>query len=417
MRHEPLTFVHAADLHLDSPFKGITEESDHVASTLRQATFRAFTALVDLCFEVQADFLLVAGDVYDGCDRSLYAQLAFRDGLAHLDRAGIASYVVHGNHDPLSGWASHLAWPARAHVFDERLSTTPFERHGCTVAEIAGISHAQPCEKRNLAQLFPRGKSSGRPFRVGLVHCNVGGTTGHDDYAPCSLDDLQGADVDYWALGHVHQHRVLAQHPHVVYPGNTQGRSIRETSARGCCVVRVEADGVAAVEFRPLDAVRWDLATVSIDGITSLDALDTRIAGCLEEMRVRAGSRPVVARLEIRGRGPMHAELRRDGMLADLRRRYRETRGGHEPFLWLERLDCASAEELDFELLGRRQDLVGTVVRVAQELESDPGRIACVLEDLYVRRNRLVEAPTEEELQAILADARLLCIDLLEGRS
>ena len=138
MRHEPLTFVHAADLHLDSPFKGLAEESDRVASTLKEATFRAFSALIGLCVEVRADFLLIAGDVYDGCDRSLYAQLAFRDGLARLDHEGIASYVVHGNHDPLSGWASHLAWPARAHVLGADLATVPLEREGRVVARDRG---------------------------------------------------------------------------------------------------------------------------------------------------------------------------------------------------------------------------------------------------------------------------------------
>ena len=244
----------------------------------------------------------------------------------------------------------------------------------------------------------------------------MGGATGHDDYAPCSLEDLLEADVDYWALGHVHERSVLAERPFVVYPGNTQGRSIREVGARGCTVVRVAEDGTVDLEARTLDAVRWDLGTVSIDGISRLDELDARIDACLGDMASRAGTRPVVARLEVRGRGALHAELRREGCLADLRRRHREHWGGREPFVWLERVECACAEEIDLELLGRRPDLVGRIVEVASELEGDPARLGHVLDDLYHRKGHVLDAPTPDELQAVLAEARLLCIELLEVR-
>ena len=111
------TFVHTADLHLDSPFVGLEQIDPEVASVLKDATFRAFDNIIDLCIESDARFLLVAGDVFDSGDRSLIAQLRFRDGLQRLDDAGINSFVVHGNHDPLDGWTASLDWPERTHIF------------------------------------------------------------------------------------------------------------------------------------------------------------------------------------------------------------------------------------------------------------------------------------------------------------
>ena len=99
-------FVHTADLHLDSPFLGIQEVNEHVAGELREATFRTFDRIVELCLKRHVDFLLIAGDIYDSRDRSLRAQLRLRDGLRPLSEAGIPTFIVHGNHDPLDSWSA-----------------------------------------------------------------------------------------------------------------------------------------------------------------------------------------------------------------------------------------------------------------------------------------------------------------------
>ena len=90
MSSRSFSFVHVADLHLDSPFKGITAKNPAIADPLRSATFRAFDALIDLCIEREVQFLVVAGDIYDGEDRSLRAQLRFHDGLVRLAEKNIA---------------------------------------------------------------------------------------------------------------------------------------------------------------------------------------------------------------------------------------------------------------------------------------------------------------------------------------
>ena len=185
-----LSFVHTADLHLDSPFKGISEINSEISLQLTEATFVAFNKIIDLCIEKQVDFLLIIGDVYDGADRSLRAQLRFRDGLNKLSEAGIKAYVVHGNHDPLAGWSANLDWPENVHIFSgESVEKVSFEKDGKEIAQIYGISHRKRDIKTNLALEFPE-KTGNPPFTIGMLHCNVGSDTGHEPYAPCMLEDL-----------------------------------------------------------------------------------------------------------------------------------------------------------------------------------------------------------------------------------
>ena len=137
-----LRFIHAADLHLDTPFRGLKEVDEKIAASLRDATFTAFDNLVHYALRERIDFLLVAGDVYEQTERSLRAQLHFRDGLARLARAGICTYVVHGNHDPLDGWVSRIEFPDEVTIFPgDRVSSVAYLKDGVPVARIHGLSY------------------------------------------------------------------------------------------------------------------------------------------------------------------------------------------------------------------------------------------------------------------------------------
>jgi len=193
VRAPDFSFVHAADLHLDTPFKGIGSTAPHVAEQLREASLAAFDSLVGLCLERRVAFLVVAGDIYDGPERGLRAQLRFRDGLARLSTAGIPSFVVHGNHDPVeTGWSALGGpWPERVTVFGTgKVQAVPVESDGIPLATVQGISFAQRSERENLALKFAH--SAGPGVQVGVLHCNVqGAASDYDDYSPCTLDDLR----------------------------------------------------------------------------------------------------------------------------------------------------------------------------------------------------------------------------------
>jgi len=417
---KPFSFVHGADLHLDSPFTGVTAQAPDVAEALRAATFEAFQSLIQLCLDRRPAFLLLAGDVYDGADRSLRAQLRFRDGLATLAEQGIRSFVVHGNHDPLEGWSSSITWPPEVHVFGkDTVETVTVEKDGSPIAAVSGVSYGRRRETRNLAQRFSAEERGGL-FQIALLHCNCGANADHEAYAPCSLSDLQGAGFDYWALGHVHEKAVLTESPYVVYPGNTQGRHIREQGERGCYWVTVNEAHNAAVEFCALDAVRWLTGEVRIDDFDTIDRLERGLAETVETFREHADGRSVVCRIALAGRGPLYKELRRPNAVADLLEHVRERFASERPFVWLEAIEANCRPEVDLAKRRKGTDLLAQVLNEAGDIRGGQDlreALAPVLDDLFEdgRARKALDPLGEDELRRVLDEAELLCLDMLEG--
>ncbi len=410
-------FVHTGDLHLDSPFVGLQDIDERVARELREATFQTFDRIVALCLEGNADFLLVAGDIYDGRDRSLRAQLRFRDGLRRLSEAGISSFIVHGNHDPLDTWAATLEWPDGVHVFDgDSVTAQPVERNGETISHVYGISYATQEVRENLAKRFRRTEDG--PFAIGLLHCNVGDDTGHEPYAPCNLQDLTRAGMDYWALGHVHNHRILSiRDPMIVYPGNPQGRNPRELGARGCYVVEVDETGHPTAQFVAVDTVCWLWESVPIGELGTDEELVSVVERTCQRMREEAEGRSVVGRLSLTGRGPAYTSLARPGFVTGLLESIRETEGADDPFVWIERLEVDTRPPLDLEARRAGQDFVADLLTLTEGYRWDPEHLQSLrqhLEPLFLRRGqRYLEDPTDEELTRWLDRAEAMCADLL----
>ena len=247
----PFRFLHAADLHLDSPFQGLSAIAPVLRESLQNATFQAFERLVDLCLTRKVDALLIAGDLHNAVDRSLRALTRMRDQFHRLQANGIAVFLCHGNHDPLCGWEARFTWPDNVHVFGTaEVAARPLLKNGAEAARVLGISYGRERVEENLALQFTREKDA--PWSIALLHTNVGHDRNHANYAPCKLSDLLQSGMDYWALGHIHTHRVLhSGNPVVLYPGNPQGRHPREPGPRGCYIVDVDARGTGFPRLRP----------------------------------------------------------------------------------------------------------------------------------------------------------------------
>lgn len=356
-------FLHTGDLHLDSPFVGLTTEAPaSVVETLRESTIVAWRNIIDLALDEHADFLLVAGDAFEHANRTLRGQLVFRDGLARLADQGIPSYVVTGNHDPLDGWEPSVAWPGLAHRFDaHEVSSAAVTRDGEEIARIYGISYHQRDITENLAKRFERGADDA--FAIGLLHANVGGAEGHANYAPCTMADLRASGMDYWALGHIHAHRVLSQRrPVTVYCGNPQGRDPGETEPRGCYLVDVDDAGRIKPRFHAVDVVRWQILDVPIEELTTEESLIEAVVEAVGAAQTDAG-RSIVARVHLIGRGPMHTSLARTGLLEDVLGEAREGLSGTEPFAWIESLRDRTRPELNLEERRKADDFVGDLLR------------------------------------------------------
>ena len=415
-----IRFVHAADLHLDSPFTGIRSTApENVGNALYAATFKAYERIVDLCISERVDALLVAGDIYDGADRSLRAQRSFIEGLERLHRAGIRSFVCHGNHDPLDGWEARLTYPPSCHRFGGEWESVPLFKDDPGHAVIHGVSYPRREVKRNLARRL--GGVDPSPVSIGLLHANVGGDPNHEPYAPCRLEDLARSGVDYWALGHVHTRRVLSdQAPTVIYPGNPQGRSPSETGSRGVYLVEIDDSRTANLDFRPTDTVRWEQREVDISTFQTEQELLDALHDGMQRLLDGADGRSIVARLMLTGRSALNRRLRRENTVDDLTEILNRDWAEQSPFAWCERIEDASASPFDRAARLKGADFLAEVLRTADQAKSAVDlqeQVRAGLSELYAhhrfRRYLKDDTPDDNDLSALIVEAEDVIVNLL----
>ncbi len=360
-------FVHAADLHIDSPMRGLARYDSAPAEAFRAATRRAFENIVDLCLAEDARLLLLAGDVFDGEWKDYNTGLFFRSQLARLRETGARACLVRGNHDAASSVARELTLPEHVLGFGVRApETRALEDLGVAVH---GVSFANRAVTDNLVPLFPQ------PVRgllnLGLLHTNVAGQAGHDNYAPSTVAELAAKGYDYWALGHVHQNAMLSAEPHIVYSGCAQGRSVRECGPKGCYIVSVEDGAIAGCEFAPTDAARWEVLEIAAppDG----DALQAA-RDALSEACAQADGRPLAARLRCSGPGLAGFDdaAARDRLLGELRALPQDLGAD----VWIEKVELRASSGAGPGPLEGGAGLLAELARAAREASEDEERLA-----------------------------------------
>jgi len=300
-------FIHTADIHLDSPLRGLTRHEGTAAERIRSATRIAFDGLIAEAIDQQVAFVVIAGDLYDGNWKDFHTGLFFSHQMGRLAQAGIRVFVLHGNHDAESQITRRLQLPDCVKVFSHRKAET-FVLEDLKVA-LHGQSFPQPAVTENLVQGYPEPRAG--CFNIGVLHTALGGMGEHENYAPCGLDELVAKGYQYWALGHVHQGQVLHEHPHVVFPGNLQGRHIREIGAKGAHLVTVEGGEVVDLSTLHTDVVRWSRLSVPIEACRSVDDVLGSMRAALERAAAaEADGRLLACRVEITGQTPLHGALR-----------------------------------------------------------------------------------------------------------
>ena len=405
------SFVHAADLHLDSPFKGLKLDP-RLRSTFEQATFRVLARIVDLCLREQAAFLVLAGDLFDAKDRSVRARLALARELSRLDAAGTPTFIVHGNHDPLGTIRPGTGLPPLVKVFGPEHEEVELRRGGEAFCRVQGISYATEAVREDLSARFAR---KGPEFTVGVLHANVGGERGHANYAPCSAADLLDRGLDYWALGHVHTRTVLHLEGGglAVYPGNPQGRHVLEPGPRGCALVEVR-QGRPEVRWVNMEIVRWHVLSLDVADVDGVEEAGELVVERARQLSAADGVEAHAARIALTGRGPVHAELARPEALEQLEEACRERLAALQPPWALEALRDETAPELDLGALRAGGGLVGEILEQAgdpaalKELwaEEELAKLARVLERAKV--------PTpKEDGAALLAEATTAVVEQL----
>ena len=359
-------FFHAADIHLDSPLTGLADTEGGVAERIRAAPRAAFEALVDRAIHDQMDFVVIAGDLYDGTWRDYKTGLFFAEQMGLLNQAGVPVFVLHGNHDAESQITKPLKLPENVRVFGARMPQT-FQLDTLNVT-LHGQSFREKAVTDNLVTGYPAPVQGA--FNIGVLHTALGGTGGHANYAPCSLPELVAKGYDYWALGHVHQGQVLNEHPHVVFPGNLQGRHVRETGPKGASLVRVEDGEVVEVEPLVFDVVRWAVLDVDVASAGSKEEVVDRMRQVLAHGAAGSDGRLLAARIVLKGRTELHSQLAADRV--HLMEEARATALGlGDEVAWVERVVVQTTPIADASALAAREDALGDLQRMLGEAIAD----------------------------------------------
>lgn len=416
-----MRFVHAADLHIDSPLRGLDRYEGAPVSRLRGATRKALENLVTTCIEERAAFLLLAGDVFDGAWKDYSTGLFFCTQMTRLREANVPVVLVRGNHDAQSSVVKALRLPENVHELSSRKPAS-FGVPGTNVV-VHGQSFATRVTTDDLAARYPDRVPGA--FNVGLLHTSVDGREGHEPYAPTSIEIMRAKGYDYWALGHVHAREVLSEDPWIVFPGNLQGRHARETGPKGASLVTIEDGHVASVEHRALDVVRWELVGVDVSAASDpLDVVDL-VRAELERRSLEAGDRVLAARVAIGGATKANAALRRDvdKLVSELRAAAGDALGDR---VWLEKIRVETRSTFDLARVREEASAVGHLARRLEAIKHDDAEIASLAAVLAELDKKLPAELREGEgalslvdpatIRALVADVEATLLPrLLEG--
>ena len=331
-------FVHAADIHLDSPLRSLALRNPDLAELIGNATRQAFVRIIDLCLAEQVDALLIAGDLYDGDQNSMKTARFLAEQLRRLDQAGIRTFVIRGNHDALSKITKELVLPDSVKVFGGRAEALEFpDTTGRIPIVIHGLSFAQPHAPESLLGKY-RPPVEGA-VNIGMLHTSLAGSPGHDLYAPCSLADLRATGFRYWALGHIHKRAIVDDDAGMItMPGMPQGRDINEAGPKSVSLVTVGDDRSISIEERVTSVAQFERVTVDATGVEDWRELVSRLGRALETMRSAVGSDHLVARLHVVGATALAWRIRRD---LDLLKTEADDRAATLGSCWVEKLEIA----------------------------------------------------------------------------
>jgi DNA repair protein SbcD/Mre11 len=405
------SFLHAADLHLGSPFTGLTLKDEAVAKRFATASRDAFSSLVTNAINAKVAFVVIAGDVYDGEWKDASIGLFFNREVARLERSGIPLYLLKGNHDAESVVTKAISLPDSVHQFPTTKART-FQ-----IKDIKVALHGRSFPERAVAENYAVSYPDPLPgyFNIGVLHTSCDGRPGHANYAPCTVQDLASRNYQYWALGHVHEYEVLSHDPWIIFPGNLQGRNVRERGPKGAVIVDVSDGHVTHVRRVIVDSARWAEVSVDLDGVDQETDMLKNITDAIRPAAQEAQGRLLALRVRLQGQTSLHRRLK-----ADPRAFADEVQAAahrcHED-VWLERLQIETKEPgvsagASHGLLDTTLDLGATLA----SLEHDPNVHAKAAEIVASIAERLPagivtgDIPLADDIDKLLGDASALVL-------
>lgn len=415
-----ITFIHAADLHLGAPLRGLRAVSPVLGERLARAIPEAYDRLVSAAIAREADFVVLAGDIFDQAQPSYANYLQFVEGLQRLDGAGIPVYMIGGNHDPMTSWQDSFSdLPANTCMFPgDRPGFSVFRKAGEPLALIGGRSYQTHVASRDesIAEGITREAAreacgTDAPFAVGVLH------TGLDidaEKAPVSRAELLRAGFDYWALGHIHRRMAYPpENPRMAFSGCIQGRDIRETGARGCYQVTLEQGRPNRLEFLPLASVVWQMVQVDVSDCATVADCHDSIMRELFRLNAAARCEEMVERIELVGETALHDVLEKPGVLQDLRGQINE---GY-PIFFCDALLDRTRQPIDRDALAEEGLFPAALLRQSAAQAQDLQSTVAYLQDEFLARGLALPQSCAKHADRLQLEAEDLAIDLLRGVS
>lgn len=398
-----MKFLHAADIHLDSPLRGLDRYEGAPADEIRGATRKALENLVSCAIDEDIDFVILAGDLFDGDWPDFNTGLFFVQQMARLGQRNIPVYAVRGNHDAESKITRKLPWPKNVHFFSSR------KPESITLDDLDVVIHGQSFANPKVIDDLALGYPAAVPgkINIGVLHTSLDGREGHATYAPTTLNVLKSRGYDHWALGHVHKREVVNSGPLVVFPGNMQGRHIKETGSKGCEVVTFEG-GILRSEHRSLDVLRWHSIEVDANGAPDLDEVLERTKRALEATAPTVEDRLTAVRVSVVGRTDVHAMIatQLDAFREQVRALAIDV--GHGS-IWVEKVKVTTAMLVDVAALKERNDPFGELVHQLEILAAgDRQALEALAAELHSLRQKLPAEVMQNAEGLLLEDVQTL---------
>lgn len=411
-------FIHAADVHLDSPLRGLARYESAPADAIRDACRRAFCNLVDLAIAEQVAFVLLAGDLYDGDWKDFSTGIFLSRQVGRLGQHNIPVVTIFGNHDAVNHMSKALDSPKNMTVLSARKAET------VRLDQVRVAIHGRSFDERHVDENLVAGFAPAQAgwFNIGLLHTSLDGREGHAVYAPCSVGELRAKGYQYWALGHVHKQEVVAEDPWIVFPGCIQGRHIRENGPKGCALVTVEEGAVSQVEAVPLDVFRWVLCRVDLTDADNLTAALERARAAIVSEHAAADGRPVAMRIRFEGATPIADELAADPTRIEQQLKMIAAEAVGED-LWIERVEQAVASKRELTTALSDDSAFGRLLKEILAAPGEPLEIDGLKEMLVDLRQRVpaeafaadsgLNLGDQQTVQRLIEEARHMLIGRL----
>lgn len=304
-----MKFLHIADVHLDSPFLGLSFLPSELFCQIKNAIQLSFEKAVNFAIDHDVDLVLLAGDTFDSIHPTPQSKIFFANQIKRLVDRQIQVVMVLGNHDysQIDDLLLNESPYFKIIGSNEQIEQADFMTKSQYKYRVVGFSYQHNHITEDIIAKYPPKSTS--IYTIGLAHAGMKqSSVDQNNYAPFTLNEVKDLNYDYFALGHIHLRQVLSQEPWIVYSGNLQGRHVNEKDAKGFYFCQVDEQSQnTQLQFIDVSPIVWQTVDLTLDEpFKSTTKLCTKIQNLLADNNLR----PTLFTLNIIG-----AELLSDAQL------------------------------------------------------------------------------------------------------